>query len=130
MCSVTKDEDNDGNYESAIHYSYDVHGNAKTVLRDIPELYYIGKRFFRMDYEYELLSGNVKKLTYQDGEYDQFIHCYSYDANNRLRSVSTSSDGFVWTQDAKQLYNSIGTMARLELGQYQVQGLDYIYTIN
>ncbi|PKP04006.1 MAG: hypothetical protein CVU11_06505, partial [Bacteroidetes bacterium HGW-Bacteroidetes-6] len=130
VSSVTKDENNDGTYESAIHYSYDVHGNAKTVLRDIPELDPLWMRITRTDYSYDLLSGNVKQLVYQSGQYDQFIHRYSYDVNNRLRAVYTSRDGFVWSQDAKQLYNSMGTMARLELGQYHVQGLDYIYTIN
>ncbi|OFY11305.1 MAG: hypothetical protein A2W94_07175 [Bacteroidetes bacterium GWE2_42_42] len=130
VCSVTKDENNDGTYESAIHYSYDVHGNAKTVLCDIPELDPLWMQITRTDYTYDLLSGNVKQLVYQSGKFDQFIHRYSYDVNNRLRAVFTSRDGFVWTQDAKQLYNSMGTMARLELGQYHVQGLDYVYTIN
>jgi len=130
VASVFRDEDNDGNYDNAIHYSYDVHGNAQTVIRDVPALFPLGKHLNKMTYTYDLISGNVLTMTSLSGQTGQLTHRYSYDADNRLRAVYTSSDGYIWTRDAKQLYNSIGTMARLELGQYQVQGLDYIYTIN
>lgn len=57
--------------------------------------------------------------------HDQFIHAYTYDADNRITEVKTSKDNIVWTKDARYDYYDHGPLARIELGQNQVQGVDY-----
>ena len=83
----------------------------------------------RIDYQYDLISGKVNKVIYQPGKGDQFIHWYNYDADNRIISVNTSRDGLVWQNDAKYVYHLHGPLARTELGDLKVQGLDYAYTL-
>ncbi len=68
-------------------------------------------------------------MLYQKDQRDQFIHRYDYDAENRIKTVDTSVDGIIWDQDAKYFYYDHGPLARVELGQNQVQGLDYAYTL-
>lgn len=108
----------------ATYYSYDAHGNIKTLLQQLP---HIGAK--RTDYIYDQISGNVNYVLYQYGEKDEFIHRYKYDADNRLTEVYTSSDGFIWDRDAYYFYYFHGPLARINLGQYNIQGLDYYYTL-
>jgi RHS repeat-associated protein len=82
-----------------------------------------------MDYEYDLLSGNVHQVSYQAGQWDEFHHRYRYDADNRLLDVRTSRDGRIWERDARYFYYAHGPLARTELGDKQVQGTDHYYTI-
>jgi RHS repeat-associated protein len=105
-------------------YSYDVHGNVKSLLQDIP-----GLSPKRTDYVYDLVSGKVNYVLYQFAQSDQFIHRYGYDDDNRITDVHTSSDGFIWDHDARYYYYKHGPLARTELGEYRVQGLDYYYTL-
>ena len=105
-------------------YSYDIHGNVKSLLQQLPGL--VPKR---TDYVYDLISGNVNNVLYQYGEEDQFIHRYEYDADNRLTEVYTSIDGFIWDKEAAYTYYLHGPLARVELGEYRVQGMDYYYTL-
>ena len=49
--------------------------------------------------------------------------------SNRIVEVQTSSDGIIWYRDAGYEYYEHGPLARMELGEQQVQGLDYAYTI-
>ena len=116
-------------YESASFYSYDVHGNVQSLISDNTLLADIGQAHKRTDYDYDLISGNVNKVSYQQGELDQFIHRYDYDADNRITNVYTSQDGFIWDRDANYNYYNHGPLARVELGNKTVQGLDYAYTI-
>jgi YD repeat-containing protein len=106
-------------------YSYDPHGNVKALLQDLPG---IGEPK-RTEYRYDLVSGNVNLVLYQYGRPDQFIHRYSYDADNRIEEVHTSTDGYVWNREAKYTYYPHGPLARVELGEYNVQGMDYYYTL-
>src|SRR5690554_6134699 len=76
-----------------------------------------------------MISGNVNLVLYQYGRPDQFIHRYSYDADNRIEEVYTSTDGYVWNREADYYYYPHGPLARVELGEYNVQGLDYYYTL-
>src|SRR5205823_8886207 len=48
---------------------------------------------------------------------------------NRITSVETSRDSSLWDTDAKYFYYSHGPLARMELGNDPVQGVDYIYTL-
>jgi RHS repeat-associated protein len=114
----------DGADTVSTYYSYDIHGNVKALLQALP-----GLKPKRTDYVYDLISGKVNYVMYQYGEDDQFIHQYSYDDDNRITEVRTSSDGFIWHRDAAYTYYKHGPLARVELGEYRVQGLDYYYTL-
>lgn len=118
-------------YDHATHYSYDVHGNVNSLVQDIPQLanLAVSQQYKRMDYEYDLISGNVNKVYYQKGYPDQFIHTYEYDQDNRITNVYTSSDSIIWDQDAKYYYYNHGPLARTEIGDQKVQAMDYAYTI-
>ncbi len=106
------------------YYSYDAHGNVKALLQQLP-----GMSAKRTDYVYDLVSGNVNMVIYQYGASDQFMQKYSYDADNRLKEVKTSTDGYVWNQEAMYKYYAHGPLSRIELGKHRVQGLDYYYTL-
>ena len=123
---------------TATYYSYDIHGNVDTLLQDygsstdVPNAMNSsagGNRFKKMVYNYDLISGKVNLVAYQPGQKDQFYHHYEYDAENRLTTVFTSKDSLFWERDAKYDYYRHGPLARTELGQNQVQGIDYAYTI-
>lgn len=106
------------------YYSYDPHGNVKSVLQALP-----GLKAKRIDYRYDLISAKINYVFYQYGQSDQLVHRYSYDSDNRLTEVYTSSDRFIWNKEAAYRYYQHGLLARLELGEYRVQGLDYTYTL-
>lgn len=117
-----------GRYRHATHFSYDVHGNVKTLVQENPQMPE-EHQIKTITYEYDLISGNLNTRIYQPGKEDQFIHRYAYDADNRMVSVETSRGGIVWDRDAKYSYYDHGPLARVELGEEQVQGLDFAYTI-
>lgn len=117
-------------YRSATHYSYDIHGNVKEQIQDLPELSFVEQDQKSTLYEYELISGNVEKVVYQKDELDQFTHEYQYDELNRLTEVFTSKDNVHQMREAHYYYYDYGPLARTELGQYKVQGQDFAYTIN
>ncbi|MEL6635560.1 MAG: RHS repeat-associated core domain-containing protein [Bacteroidota bacterium] len=106
-------------------YSYDAHGNVKSQENFITGL---GRK--RTDYEYDQISGNINEIAYQMGVKDAFYHHYEYDADNRLTHVHTSDDGLLWENDARYFYYLHGPLARCELGQDKVQGMDHYYTIH
>jgi RHS repeat-associated protein len=119
-------------HKAATYYSYDIHGNVDKLLQDlkgIPEMVNTGNQFKLMVYDYDLISGKVNQVSYQPAEADAFYHKYNYDAENRLTQVYTSRDKLVWQQDATYDYYKHGPLARVKLGQQQVQGIDYAYTV-
>lgn len=128
-----EESDNTTTYDHATHYSYDIHGNVNTLVQDLPHLEThsgdVDHRYKQLDYQYELLSGNVLSVSYQDGQIDQYHHKYAYDADNRISSVHTSRDGVVWEEDATYFYYAHGPLARVEIGEQKVQGIDYAYTL-
>ncbi len=120
-------------YDHAMYYAYDIHGNVKELVqhdkqlvldRDNPQ-----SGMKRITYDYDLISGNVNTVTYQPNGQDQFIHHYEYDADNRIVNVKTSRDGAIWETDATYQYFAHGPLARTELGDQKVQGMDYAYTL-
>lgn len=131
LATVMQDVDGDGTYESAIHFSYDIVGNVQTLWQDMKELEAVapGQGMKRLDYDFDLLSGNMNKVAYQQGKLDQFFYRYQYDADNKVIEAASSVDGLVWQRDVAYKYYLHGLLARMELGQYQVQGLDYSYTL-
>ncbi|NML38409.1 hypothetical protein HHL17_14470 [Chitinophaga sp. G-6-1-13] len=115
---------------SAGFYSYDIHGNVRTLVQEYNSgAGNDGNRFKRIDYGYDLISGKVNTVSYQRGMPDAFYHRYSYDAENRLTDVETSRDSVYWEKDARYQYYKHGPLARTVIGQQQVQGLDYAYTL-
>lgn len=131
-------------HSTATFYTYDIHGNVDELLQDFNEgemktAGTNGNRFKKIAYTYDLISGKVNTVTYQPDYYttggvlthniDRFYHSYEYDAENKLTSVKTSHDGIIWETDARYNYYKHGPLARTELGQQQVQGIDYAYTL-
>lgn len=132
---------------SATYYTYDIHGNVDTLLQDYGHSsnanimnQATGHRFKRIAYNYDLISGKVNMVSYQPGyispvtnewvnNADRFYHRYSYDAENKLTGVETSRDSLLWERDATYYYYKHGPLARTVLGQQQVQGVDYAYTL-
>ena len=51
------------------YFSYDNHGNVEWMVQQTPGL---GKNYIK--YTYDLASGNVKKISYNEGRVDQFYH--------------------------------------------------------
>ncbi|WP_430405625.1 RHS repeat-associated core domain-containing protein [Fluviicola sp.] len=116
-------------YDNAIFYNYDIHGNVKQLLTDVP-LMGANNRYKIVDYQYDVYSGKVLRVSYQKDKQDQFLHRYSYDDDNRLLYVQTSTDGIKWDMDAQYYYYLHGPLARTEFGEDKVQGLDYAYTLH
>ncbi|MFD2561232.1 DUF6443 domain-containing protein [Aquimarina rubra] len=118
-------------YDNGCYYNYDVHGNVKELMMIIPDMavteFVQGVK--NTIYDYDLISGNVHSVTYQKDAPDQFIHRYSYDADNRITAVETSTDGVIWEKDASYLYYAHGPIARMIVGDKKVQGIDYAYTL-
>lgn len=115
---------------TATYYSYDIHGNVNTFWQENKDVPITAHQIKRMDYTYDLVSGKVNTATYQSGQQDQWIHRYSYDADNRLTLVQTSRDNVFYDRDAAYFYYKHGPLARTELGNNTVQGVDYSYTIH
>jgi hypothetical protein len=95
-----------------------------------------GKNAFKLiAYKYDLISGKVNEVHYNPGEADEFYHRYEYDADNRLTDVYTADHKAFLGQagleehDAHYQYYKHGPLARVVLGQQQVQGIDYAYTV-
>ncbi len=130
-----------GSHTSATFYTYDIHGNVDTLLQDYNDgvMKDAGNRFKKIVYDYDLISGKVNDVAYQPGCDDAFYHHYEYDAENRLTEVYTSQGkygrhipwwaGGLWEKDARYTYYKHGPLARMVLGQQQVQGVDYAYTL-
>ncbi len=128
-------------FDFATHYTYDAHGNVNSILHENNQLptsfnTMAYARFKRINYDYDLLSGKVNQVAYQaplnagdPPNADRYFHKYEYDAENKLTQVYTSHDGVIWQQDAKYLYYMHGPLARAEIGNDQVQGTDYAYTL-
>jgi hypothetical protein len=49
------------------------------------------QRFKRLDYRYDLVSGNVHRMSVQNGQVDQWHHAYQYDSDNRITAAYTNS---------------------------------------
>ncbi|MBS1561135.1 MAG: RHS repeat protein [Bacteroidetes bacterium] len=131
---VKSDEDGDlGTLGDQVitYYSYDPHGNVEWLVQSIPGLYGgMSQEGIAIDYDYDLMSGKVRKVVMQKGRYDQSMHRYEYDYDGRLTKVETSRDGWIWDRDAAYAYYPHGPLKRMELGHDLIQGIDYAYTIN
>jgi RHS repeat-associated protein len=146
VSAITYEDVNDGidtTYQHGTFYTYDIHGNVKTLWQCNKQSASASQQLKRMDYDYDLISGKVNLVRYQDGQADCFYHFYTYDADNRLREVYTSSYPWqgqlinqrmveknkLWSKDAKYFYYAHGLLARVETGELISQGTDYTYTL-
>lgn len=116
-------------YHTALHYSYDVLGNVKTLVAENKIIPNPNQQFKKVEYDYDLVSGKVNHVTYQRDRADQFIHKYKYDAENRIVEAKTSTNNIHWDRDASYQYYLHGPLARTQLGEQDLQGLDYAYTL-
>ena len=122
-------------YDFASHYDYDIGGNVATLVQEFSELNELGHRYKVLEYDYDLISGNVHNLYYQRGQSDQFTYHYTYDKLNRLVEVFSSeietdhSRSNLWRRDAAYSYYDHGPLRRTIIGQDRLQGLDYAYTL-
>ncbi|MDR6340041.1 RHS repeat-associated protein [Filimonas zeae] len=115
---------------NATYYSYDVHGNVDTLLQNYSGVYDNNADGYKLiAYQYDLISGKVNGVQYQPKRSDAFYHRYEYDAENRITEVFTSRDSLIWDREAAYQYYEHGPLARTILGQQQVQGVDYTYTL-
>ncbi|WP_207516079.1 RHS repeat domain-containing protein [Longitalea luteola] len=135
--TLTEDGSNTA-YNQATFYTYDILGNVDHLLQDYGNSSFAAtanimnrneNRWKKISYQYDLISGKVNMVIYQHGWRDGYFHRYSYDAENRLTLVETSRDSLVWEKDARYEYYRHGPLARLTLGDQQVQGVDYAYTL-
>jgi RHS repeat-associated protein len=129
----------------ASYYTYDIDGNVSSLWQQLDGLYQNSSNqgLKRIDYEYDLVSGKVNFVRYQDGQPDAFYYGYNYDADNRIVSAWSSPVALVDTltgsympwpiakQDAQYYYYLHGPLRRMELGTQGrlLQGLDYAYTL-
>ncbi|HXP50509.1 MAG TPA: hypothetical protein VN922_11175, partial [Bacteroidia bacterium] len=116
-------------YNFATHYSYEVLEKSTTAIQDNPSNGILSQRYKRIDYQFDLNSNNLNEIDYQSDSIDQYHQKYSYDADNRLTIVETSKDSIMWDCDARYFYYAHLPLARTELGDQQVQGLDFAYTL-
>jgi RHS repeat-associated protein len=89
-----------------------------------------GNRFKKISYKYDLVSGKVNRVNYQQGWSDQGFHRYNYDAENRLTMVESSFDDKYWEKESQYEYYKHGPLARMVISQQAVQGIDYAYTLH
>ena len=125
VASVTYQENPGTSYDNAQHYSFDIHGNVKTLVQEIGNKTLVK----RLDYEYDFVSGNVNQVLYQFGQIDQLLHRYKYDSDNRVSKVETSTDGVLWSTDAKYDYYAHGHLARTTIGDNNVEIQNNAYTL-
>ncbi|HYD43193.1 MAG TPA: GH-E family nuclease [Anaeromyxobacter sp.] len=106
-------------------YSYDPQGRTEAVLRELPGL---GAKLLR--YDFDFVTGRVAAVHYQPGQPDALHQRYRYGPVGELLSAESSRDGVLWDRDARFTYYAHGPLARMELGEDRVQGVDYTYTID
>ena len=121
-------DNNNSTYDFATHYSYNAHGHVSFLVKENTR-FTNNHQVKKIDYEFDVVSGDISKITYQPGQKDQFIHKYFYDRDNRLYKVMTSLYGHHWEEDARYYYYPHGKIARIELGDEKVQGLDFAYSL-
>ncbi len=113
--------------QAETYYNYDVHGNVESIRQQLNIT--SGVLSYDVFYDFDLISGNVHEVSFNPGSSDQYFHRYTYDADNRLLCVYSSPDQLTWEEDARYFYYQHGPLARIELGDDKVQGLDYYYTL-
>ncbi|MCD2261034.1 RHS repeat domain-containing protein, partial [Psychroserpens luteolus] len=109
---------------SSTWYSYDIYGRVLWTVQDVE-----GLGLKTIHYKYDN-RGGVKQVIYQqDIPSELFVHRYSYDKNNSLSKVETSTNGVDFEEQADYEYYKSGELKRTEIAN-GLQGLDYVYTLS
>ncbi|SCX80785.1 RHS repeat-associated core domain-containing protein [Flavobacterium anhuiense] len=104
-------------------YSYDLYGRAEWIVQYNEG---IGAKTIHYEYDYK---GNIKKVLFQkDKAAELFAHRYTYNVNDVLTKVETSTDNTNFTTHADYSYYKTGELKRVNIAQ-GTQGLDYVYTL-
>jgi RHS repeat-associated protein len=113
-------------------YSYDIYGRTEWIVQFIEG---IGAKTIHYYYDYK---GNVKRVIYQkDKSAELFAHQYTYDANDVLKKVQTSTDlvnigtpaeSGTFITHADYSYYQTGELKRVNIAE-GLQGIDYVYTL-
>jgi RHS repeat-associated protein len=125
-------EETAGTPQQSTYYSYDQLGNVKSLWQSIS-----GLPTKQIEYNYDLASGKVNAVRYQGSGMEKFMYKYKYDAENRLVEVSngygtTGEDNWEIEYGKRQAvyqYYPHGPLSRIELGELNIQGIDYAYTL-
>ncbi len=113
------------NENTTTYYSYDIYGRVQWIVQNITDL-----GIKTIDYEYDPITSQVNKVLYQKGKTDQFIHKYTYDADNySLTKVETSTNGNDFTEHAAYTYYETGALKSTNIAN-KLQGIDYVYNLN
>lgn len=125
-------------FNNGTFFTYDIHGNVDTLLQHYGNKLVSGlanvmnknnNGYKKIVYKYDLISGKVNLVAYNPHNIDEFYHRYTYDAENRITLAETSTDSIHWEKEARYDYYRHGPLARTVLGDQQVQGMDYAYTL-
>jgi RHS repeat-associated protein len=135
LSSVTYEDIDDGNdntFESGVHFSYGIHGNTETILRENQLLDNSYLRFKKIAYTKSLVTGLPLAENYQKGMNDEFSHGFHYDLDLRIKEVETSYNGILTSKHIEYSYHSNDQTKRIEYGENgrKVQGVDFAYTLN
>ncbi len=104
-------------------YSYDIYGRTEWMVQYNEDL---GAK--TIHYEYDL-RGNINKVIFQKHKATElFAHRYTYDANDVLQKVETSTNNTTFTTHANYSYYQTGELKRVNIAQ-GAQGIDYVYTL-
>lgn len=104
-------------------YSYDIYGRSQWVVQ-----YNKGIGAKTIDYEYDY-KGNVGKVVFQKYKAAElFAHRYTYNANDVLQKVETSTNNSTFITHTDYSYYLTGELKRVNIAQ-GTQGLDYVYTL-
>jgi RHS repeat-associated protein len=106
-------------------YSYDIYGRSNWMVQ-----YNKGIGAKTINYEYDH-KGNVVKVVFQKYKAAElFAHRYTYDRNDVLKKVETSTTNldYDFITQADYSYYLTGELKRINIGQ-ETQGLDYVYTL-
>ncbi|MCI5057798.1 MAG: RHS repeat-associated core domain-containing protein, partial [Flavobacteriales bacterium] len=132
MVSKTYEDIFDGDsttYDHATHFSYGVHANPVKVLQENQKTGITSQRFKLIEYDDDVLTSLTKKVSYQKGQADAFYHKYTYDGDDRISEVFSSDNDIDYDRDVKYVYHKHGELARMEYGNNNIQGYDYIKTL-
>lgn len=117
----------------ALEYGYSPSGQIRQFSTDIGQQSGLGKktaRYLHDPVDDALLAVDYQVATADAPRYpDEFRQRFTYDSERRLATVSSSIDGVIWDRDARYEYYAHRPIKRLTLGEDEVQGVDYVHTV-
>ncbi len=114
------------------YYSYYPDGLLEWMIMDVPDVDNTSindHQLKRLRYTYDHVTGQVKEIFYNEKEEDRFFTRYVYDEDGRMKEVYTSTDSVYWERETAYEYATNGTLKRREIGEDNLQGVDYVNTL-